>query len=159
MASNYDPTKKELYAALNKRSSGVDVSDPLIEELWATIKSEDNPNSWLLLNVASNNIAQIFASGNGLSALVAALTDDDMLFGVIRCTVKGSIKFYQIYFVGANVSGIKRGKSSLYKNSIFNLFETHGQIQCSDGVAQTTCDDVISKIMQLTSSAASEIVI
>ena len=95
----YDPSKKELYTALRTRSSGVDISDPSILELWSTIKQEENPDNWLLINVTSDNAAKIFSSGKGLNAFVSALSDEEMLFGVFRCLVRGNVKFYQVILI------------------------------------------------------------
>jgi len=109
---NYD--KKELY--ITKRKSGVDLG-PNISELWNAVRSDTDPTNYLLLKYMSgNDIIPCGCGEGGLDEMVSQLEDDDVYFGGIRCEVKGMMKFFSFSFVGKNVGGMKRGKSSLHKS-------------------------------------------
>eukprot|EP01036_Dinobryon_divergens_P059961 gene59961-79962_t len=125
-----DINKKELYTAT--RTSGVNVSDPSISELWNAVKSNDSALNFLLLKYTSANNIGAFSHGDGgLNQLLTMLSDDDVYFGGLRVEIQGIVKYFVLYFVGSSVGGMKKGKASLHKAAVFNeLGGTHGEITC-----------------------------
>lgn len=114
-----DPTKKELYTA--KRSSGVDVSSPSIASTWAAVRSDEAATNWILLGYTASNCIDAIGSGSGgFDELTELLSEDKALFGGIRAVDKdGKVKFYFVYFVGNDLGGMAKGKSSDIMGSIF----------------------------------------
>jgi hypothetical protein len=150
-----DPTKpKDFYTA--KRESRVDTSDPSISEAWEKIRSNEDPLNWALLSLLSQQptcVTLKVAGSGGISEMIQNLSEEEFSFGVIRVLIGGQPKFFQIYYVGENVSGIKRGKASLLESGIFQgTFEgTHGKIQFN-GLTEFTPENLRSKLQKLTSS-------
>jgi hypothetical protein len=128
-----DPTKKELYGA--KRSSGVNTSyDPKVQDtiqLLMRNTTMDTSINWMLVKVINSNDLALHASGTGgVNELLANINNEDIYYGFFKCFHRetDSIKFFSLYFVGENVNGMKRGKSTLYKNGILNLMDTNGEV-------------------------------
>jgi hypothetical protein len=124
-----DPTKKELYTA--KRSSGVDCSDPRILEIWEKIKDDHEPTQWLLIGYINPSTVVLTHYGERFDEMLSYMNDDECLFGVLRGKISGADKFFSLSFVGENVNGMKKGKASMHKSSVLNMFEVHGSITLS----------------------------
>ena len=139
-----DPTKKELYTA--KRSSGLDITDEEIRINVSRLRSDSEPVNWILLKVSGSAVLTTHAVGDVGYNLISALTEDDVYYGAIKVLVAGQIKFYHIYFVGTDVGGMKKGKSSLYKSSVLGLIDAHGEISCASGLVEFTYDFLIDEI-------------
>jgi hypothetical protein len=145
-----DPTKKELYVA--KRSSGVDTTDPAIHSAIDLLRSDQDPTNWLLLKV-NGTVGGVHGYGSGgLSEFSAALSDEDILYGALRCTVAGKVKFYHVFFVGQHVGGMKKGKASLFKSSIFGLIDAHGEVACSGGLEEYSEELIVGAISRMAGS-------
>ena len=123
-----DTEKAELYVA--KRTADLTI-DGAVFQIWDDLRASHR--SWFLLQVDAAKTVTVTASGSGgVDELVAALNDDDCFFGAIR-THEG--KFVRFFFVGSNVGGMKRGKASLWKNSVFGALEGgHGSIELPNGL-------------------------
>jgi hypothetical protein len=129
-----DPTKKDLYTA--KRPSGVDTSDPEVQNVIEKLRSDSDPVNWIILKL-NGTAAIVHGYGpDGISEFSSNLNDEDIYYGAIRCVVDDLVKFYHVFFVGQQVGGMKRGKASLYKSAIFSLVDAQGEIACVTG-----CDD------------------
>ena len=124
-----DPTKKELYTA--KRSSGVDTSDPKILEMWERLKDDHDPIQWLLIGYTSPSSVALIQSGERFDEMLSHMNDDECFFGALRGKVSGADKFFSLSFVGENVNGMKKGKASMHKSAVLNLFEVHASIALS----------------------------
>ncbi len=143
-----DPEKKELYTA--KRASGVDVSDPLIAETWERVRSDESPENWMLLYLPSPLLASVKATGSSVEEFLANLTDEEVLFGAIRVLVDDAVKFYHVYFVGANVNGMKRGKASIIEGGVFLAMEgTHGKLQFGYGLSEISVERIAEEIKKV----------
>jgi hypothetical protein len=140
-----DPTKKELYTA--KRSSGVDCSDPRILEEWERIKDEHNPTQWLLIGYSNSSTVNLIQNGEKFEEMLSFMTDDECLFGVFRVRLSGADKFCSLSFVGENLNGMKKGKASMHRSAILNLFEVHGSVSIS-GQGEANVLSVIQQISQ-----------
>ena len=153
-----DPTKKELYGA--KRSSGLDVSDPTIQITIKNLKDDSSDINWILFNVTpSNSLASHSSGSNHFVGLKSNLTDDDVFYGVIKVVVSNKTKFYHIFFVGLNVTAMKKGKSSLYKSLVFSLVEAHGEVVFNNGINEFTDEYVRNEIARLSGTLISNITI
>jgi hypothetical protein len=103
-------------AAVFKRPSGVDVSNPEIAAVWARMRDDGDRTNWILLHCPSKTEINVLAIGDsGLVGLMAQLDPDKCLYGAVRATVNGYIKFYSFYCAGENVSALQKGKNALYK--------------------------------------------
>ena len=72
----------------------------------------------------------------------------------------GSIKFFSIFFVGGEVGGMAKGKAALYKDAIFNCFETHGELVFQDGLTSVTFEsycEAIKKTLRIPDLLTSDI--
>lgn len=153
-----DPTKKELYTA--KRSSGIDVGAPDVKTAAEDLKSDANPINWIAFKVSSSNSLTLHASGiDGFDGLKNSLNDDDVYYGVIQCTITTQVKYFHIYFIGENVGGMKKGKSSMYKSAIFGCVDAHGEISCNNGMDEFTKDFVTNEIARITKTSSCDIVV
>eukprot|EP01035_Chromulina_nebulosa_P027974 gene27974-36860_t len=154
-----DPTKKELYTA--KRSSGLDTSsDPNVETAISDIKSETTSTNWILFKIAfgqPNASLQHFKSGSRSDELKQQLSEDEIFFGLIRLHVQERIKFYNISYIGSNVSGMKKGKSSLFKAAVFGITEAHGEISPPSDLSDFTEDFLFQEVSRLSGSPKSNI--
>ena len=151
-----DPTKKELYTA--KRPSGLDTSNADLQPAIDKLRSDEDPTNWLLLKVAGTTVLVHNLGNDGLTGFSASLKDDDAYYGVIRCTVDGMVKFYHVYFVGQNISGMKKGKASMYKSAIFSMIDAQGEISCPNGMEEYSSEFILANISQLAKSMNIEIV-
>jgi hypothetical protein len=140
-----DPTKKELYTA--KRSSGVDCSDPRILEMWEMVKDEQNPTQWLLIGYSNSATVNLTQHGERIDEMLSFMTDDECLFGVFRIKLSGADKFCSLSFVGENLNGMKKGKASMHRSAILNLFEVHGSVSIS-GQGEANLTSIIQQISQ-----------
>lgn len=153
-----DPTKKELYTA--KRPSGLNVSNPDVAASVGKLRSDQENTNWLLFTVATGGDLAVHGCGEGgFAELHSKLTDDDIFFGAIKCKVQQKVKFYHVFFVGGNVGGMKKGKASMYKSAIFALIDAHGEISCSDGLAEFTVDSAVAAVCKLAGCAPSDVLL
>lgn len=147
-----NPEKKDLYTA--KRPSGVDTSSPAVKDAIDQLRSDESSVNWILLRVNTANAVEVFAAGvDGAQGLQAALNDSDIFFGALRCSVAGKVKFFHIFFVGSEVSGMKKGKASMYKSAIFQLIDAHGEVSCANGLAEFEVEHILAGISKLTHSS------
>ena len=128
LRAKMDIDKAALYVA--KRTADLTI-DASVFEIWDGLRSSNR--SWFLLEVDAAKTVTVTNSGTGgVSELVAALNDDACFFGAIR---SNDGKFIRFFFVGANVGGMKKGKASLWKNSVFGALEGgHGSIELPNGL-------------------------
>ena len=149
-----DHEKKDLYIA--KRASGVEIHEDVLNA-WDTVRNDEDPTSWILCKVESGQtVVTLHGSGSGgVEELISYLHEDEVFFGGIRVQAGGDrIKFLHFYFVGQNVGGMKKGKSSLYKNGVFQSFEgAIGEITCSSGFESATLEAITSQINALLRAA------
>jgi hypothetical protein len=147
-----DPTKKELYTA--KRSSNVDVSDPLISEGWEKVRSDIEDTNWIILYLSNPTTVSVKSVGSGgAEEFISNLNDDEILFGGLRAQVNDTVKFYHIYFVGSNVNALKKGKASMFESGIFqSLVGAHGKFEFSSGLEDISYEKIVEKIQKLSKS-------
>ena len=152
--------KKELYTA--KRASGVDVSDPAIQDAWAAVRADSDDRNYVLLGFAEGTRIYVKANGSGgLNEMISKLSDDEILFGALRVQLSsGGAKIFHLFFVGSNVSVMKKGKSGMFKSGVFQSLEgAHGEINLTEGVEGSTKEIIISQILKLTGASESAIMI
>lgn len=145
-----DPTKKELYTA--KRDSGVDMTtDGAILETFTEIKT-DNDTNWMLVSlIGSSPKVQFNAKGSSVDGFISAISDDDAFYGVIRVQIAHHAvectKFIQVFFMGDNVGGMKRGKHSMFKSGVFNVLDgCHGEIVLDGGAGSVSRESIVTAI-------------
>lgn len=144
-----DYNKKELYTA--KRSSNINVDDESISITWDQLRSDSSSVNWLLLHLVQPIVVAVKSFGSGgITEFIHHLTNDDILFGALRCKVGGSIKFIHIYFVGSDVGALKKGKASMYESGIFQALDgAHGKIQFVNGLEEITGAKISSEIQNI----------
>jgi hypothetical protein len=146
-----DPVKKDLYTA--KRTSGIDVSSPEVQEAIEKLRSDADETNWIILKVANGNKVELHGLGAcGIGEFSANLNDDDVYYGAIRCTVAKRERFYHVFFMGLKVAGLKKGKATMYKSAIFSLIDAHGEISCSGGSSEYSEEFVFNQIAKLSGS-------
>lgn len=156
-----DPTKKELYTA--KRESGVDMStDAAILTTFDQLKSSDNDTNWLLISMVGNTPKmQLKSKGSSVDEFIAAFSDDDAFYGVIRVQIAdhgvSCVKFMHVFYVGENVGGMKRGKHSLFRSGVFASLEgCHGEIVL-EGFGSISKESIIGAIAATNRIAAADV--
>jgi hypothetical protein len=85
------------------------------------------------------------------------LSEDEIFFGIIRLIVQDRIKFYNISYIGINVSGMKKGKSSLYKSAVFGLTDAHGEVSPPSDLPDFTEEYLFQEVSRLSGSPKSSI--
>lgn len=157
-----DPTKQELYTA--KRESGVDMTtDVAIMETFIEIKSETNSTNWMLISlVGKSPKVQFHCKGENVDEVIAALSDDHAFYGVLKVQIAHHgvpcSKFIQVFFIGENVGGMKKGKHSLFRSGVFNTLEgCHGEIVLESASASNSRETIINAIAATNRIAASDI--
>jgi len=143
-----DPTKSSLYTA--KRSSGISINQD-VRDSWGRIRSESCPSNFVLVKYDTPNSVRCAEEGTGgIHELISKLVDDDIYFGAFSVDINGAKKFFTLYFVGGGVNGMKKGKASLHKAAVLNVFEgTHGDVTCNNGLAEATVDYFKKNILQI----------
>ena len=143
----------------SKRDSGVDVTDPAISSTWNNIRTDSNEMRWMLLGIRGNSLIELKAAGSlSIDEMISAATDDEILFGGFRTQVGDCAKFYHFFFVGANVSGVKKGKASMYKSGVLQTLEgAHGEVSFVEGKAGLSREEIIAQLVRLTGTPASDI--
>jgi hypothetical protein len=143
----------------SKRESGVDVTDPAISSTWDNIRSDSNEMRWMLLGIRGNSLIELKASGSlNIDEMISAVNDDEILFGGFRIQVGESAKFYHFFFVGSNVSGVKKGKAPMYKSGVLQALEgAHGEVSFVEGKAGLSRAEIIAQLVRLTGTPASDI--
>lgn len=155
-----DPTKKELYTA--KRESGVDMtSDSLILETFNEIKNGNDTN-WMLISLIGNtpNI-QFNNKGSSIDEFINLCDEDHAYYGIIKVNISHHnvtcVKFMQVFYIGDNIGGMKRGKHSMFRSGVFNALEgCHGEIVL-EGSAAVSQDSILKAIATSNRIDASEI--
>ena len=155
-----DTTKKELYTA--KRESGVDMTtDCAILETFNEIKT-DNDTNWMLISLIGNTPKiQFDHKGNDIDSFISTCNDDHAYYGIIKVNIKHHnvpcVKFMQVFFMGENVGGMKRGKHSMFRSGVFNSLEgCHGEIVL-EGIESLSKDSIIHAIATTNRIDVSEI--
>jgi len=145
-----DHTKKDLYTA--KRPSGLDTTNEELQPAIEQLRSDSDPTNWLILKVKGTSVVVHGLGAGGLSEFSSALDDEDVYYGVLRCSVDGHVRFFHVFFVGQHLSGVKKGKASLYKSAVFALVDAQGEIACTSGTEDYSDSNIISSIARLTRS-------
>ena len=133
----------------NHRSSGIDTSDPSLQEAWEDVRNDATGLFFSMFlcfyvltlyliyarSIATNfciftysdenpSLICVYRTGEGgLGELEGSLSEDHVLYGGVRLTMGSSAKFYSFMRVGANISGMKRAKAGMHKNGILNVLE------------------------------------
>ena len=109
----------------------------------------DPSHNWLPVRIVGNTNA---FGGGGLKAFSDHLTDDDIYYGALRCSVDEQVKFFHVYFVGQSVIAMKKGRALPLKQAIFNLVEAYGELTFSSCLAEYSDNLMIQAIQSLTKS-------
>lgn len=145
--------KKELYTA--KRPSGLNTSEINLEPVVCRLKADEGDVNWMLMTVSGANALELCGCGDGgFDELVTNLNDSIISYGVFKCLVAGSPKFFHLFFVGPDVSAMKKGKGSMNKNAIFQLIEAHGEVQCASGKESFTREFLLEELAKTTRVSA-----
>lgn len=152
-----DPSKKELYST--KRTNNLDTSEPQILNIWNDIKNEKPQLKWMFTKIENSKLIVSSYGNESISDAIESLDDNDIYYGILRCKLRGKVKFYHVYVVGKCVNGMKKGKGSLFKNTVFNLFEAHGEISFPNGIEEFTSSSTLEKIAEVAKIAVSDVII
>mmetsp|Transcript_4737 Transcript_4737/g.7140 ORF Transcript_4737/g.7140 Transcript_4737/m.7140 type:complete len:162 (-) Transcript_4737:117-602(-) len=146
--------RNELHTA--KRSSGLDLSDPRLQSAWDDVRSDSDVN-WCLFGYpdGSSTKLEFKSSGSdGLKGLLGTLSEDSVTWAGMKISVGGGTKLVRFMFVGSNVGGMKRGKASLHKNTVFNMMEGAAcdvSFDGGDGLVDVTREKIIHEIARAVS--------
>ena len=128
-----------------KMSSGIGLATDFLAAYGWMKNDTDDTN--FVLGSFGNNVVDKVSSGSSIDELLASLNDDNVYFGCFGALVESQPKFFTISIYGENVNGMKKGKASMAKSGVLNLFEiAHGEISFGDGVGEVSRDTIIQKI-------------
>ncbi|VEU33406.1 unnamed protein product [Pseudo-nitzschia multistriata] len=125
-----------------KRSSGVNVL-PSVVEGWAEVRDDSNTEvDWILIGYDGNSKTdmKLIEKGNGgidvLSDKIATAAAGGAIFGGTR--LLASSKFVHFVYVDENCPAMKKGRTMMYKNGVFNtLMGCVGEIEIAPGLRET----------------------
>jgi Cofilin/tropomyosin-type actin-binding protein len=126
-----------------KRSSGVQVHDN-VKEAWAQVRDDKNSDiDWILIGYDGNSKTDMILvdKGNGgLAAVSQSLQEGVPLFGGVRLA---NGRFVHFLYTDDNVPAMKKGRTLMYKNGVFNVLEgCDGEIEMSPGLTEATMGSV-----------------
>jgi len=156
--------QKSLY--LLQKGSGIDLTtDTNIIEAWNNLRSSNDTSiNWLLITIKDGtSTANLLSSGNnGINEMISCMNDDNIYYGSIKINLKsGGSKYYHLSLIGSNVSGMKKGKSSMYKAGIFKYLDgNHGELPSFiDGITSISIDIIIEQVIKLSRIDINDIVL
>lgn len=93
--------------------------------------------------------------GIGSSSIIEAaktFSEDKITFGAFKVKINNMVKFYNFFFIGRQVSSMKKGKAMMNKNAVFSIFSgCHGEILFNnDDDLGISRDYVLGQIATLT---------
>jgi hypothetical protein len=108
--------------------------------VWKEIRDDNNKAvDWLLVGYDGNSktdMTVLDKGSGGVAGVSAKLPKGEPIFGGIR-TSKG--RFVSFLYIDDDCSGIKRGRTLMFKNGVFNAMEgIDGQIEMSPGLTEET---------------------
>jgi hypothetical protein len=124
-----NPEKSSLYTA--KRPSGLCVdADLSLKEAIGHLRDDNRTTNWLLMKIdaLSNSLLLHSTGSNGYDELLLSLSSEEVLFGALRCTVRGQVRFLHLYCVGEGVSALRKGKASLNKTAAFTVVDAQAEL-------------------------------
>lgn len=127
-----------------KRSSGVQVHDT-VKEAWAQVRDDKNKDiDWILIGYdgdSKTDMVLVDKGKGGLKVVSQHLQEGVPLFGGVRLTSSG--RFVHFLYVDDNVPAMKKGRTLMYKNGVFNVLEgCDGEIEISPGLTEATMGTV-----------------
>jgi hypothetical protein len=126
-----------------KRSSGVNVL-PIVSEAWAEVRDDSNKDvDWILIGYDGNSKSDmtLLDKGNGGMKVVSSKLQPGVpMFGGVRLS-KG--RFVHFLYVDEDVPSMKKGRTLMYKNGVFNVLEgCDGEIEMTPGLTEATMGPV-----------------
>ena len=130
-----------------KRSSGVNVL-PSVAEAWAEVRDDSNPDvDWILIGYDGNSkkdMTLIQKGKGGLDALSRELpavvsSAGGAVFGGFKLlSNEKSGRFVHFVYVDENCPAMKKGRTLMYKNGVFNvLLGCDGEIEMKPGLTES----------------------
>jgi hypothetical protein len=126
-----------------KRSSGVYVHDN-VKEGWAQVRDDKNLEvDWILIGYdgdSKTDMTLVDKGKGGLEAVAKHLQPGVPLFGGVRLS---NGRFVQFLHVDEDVPAMKKGRTLMYKNGVFNVLEgCDGEIEMSPGVTEANMGSI-----------------
>eukprot|EP00536_Pseudo-nitzschia_multiseries_P000122 jgi/Psemu1/299868/fgenesh1_kg.3_\ len=127
-----------------KRSSGVNVL-PSVVDAWAEVRDDSNASvDWILVGYEGNSKTDmtLLEKGAGgidvLSTRLASVAAGGAVFGGTRLLQKKSGRFVHFLYVDEACPAMKRGRTLMYKNGVFNaLAGCDGEIELTPGMTES----------------------
>ena len=139
--------RKDLSEKQAKLSSGVDLTDGNLAAAYEKFKVDDS--IVFVLTTFSNNKVDFVSSGASVDAMISALNEDNIFFGVLKAMVSSQPKVFSFSVTGENVNGMKKGKASMAKSGVLNFYDTHGNLTIfGDGASEVTREALLQKIQE-----------
>ena len=112
--------------------------------VWAQIRDDSNTEvDWVLIGYDGNSKTDmtVVDKGNGgMEAVSSKLPEGVPVFGGVRLS---SGKFVHFLYIDDNCPAMKRGRTLMYKNGVFNVLEgCHGEIEMSPGLTEASMGQV-----------------
>jgi hypothetical protein len=102
---------------------------------WEAVRSDSSPENYCLFTYSegSNSVITLLAVGSeGLEGVCSAARPEAVIFGVVRVVAAGHVKFVSLFFVGEDVVGMRKGRASLHKNAVLQLFDgLHAEVSAA----------------------------
>ena len=126
-----------------KRSSGVNVL-PEVAEAWSDVRDDTNQEiDWILIGYKGNSktdMTLVEKGKGGIEGVSSKLPEGVPVFGGVR-TKKG--RFVQFLYIDDNCPAMKRGRTLMYKNGVFNVLAgCDGEIEMIPGLTEESMGQV-----------------
>ncbi|CAJ1954503.1 unnamed protein product [Cylindrotheca closterium] len=120
-----------------KRSSGVTIL-PVVTEAWAEVRDDGNADiDWILIGYEGNSktdMTLLEKGSGGLEAIANVLPPGVPSFGGVKLS---SGKFVSFLYIDDDCPAMKRGRTLMYKNGVFNALEgCVGEIEMKPGLTE-----------------------
>jgi hypothetical protein len=127
-----------------KRSSGVHVDDS-VKDAWAGVRDDANTAvDWILIGYdgdSKTDMTLVEKGSGGLEAVSSRLQPGVPLFGGVKLQTKN--RFVHFLYVDEDVPAMKKGRTLMYKNGVFNVLEgCDGEIEITPGLTEATMGPV-----------------
>jgi hypothetical protein len=126
-----------------KRSSGVCVPENVKEE-WARVRDDKNLEvDWILIGYdgeSKTDMKLVDKGKGGLEAVAQNLQPGVPLFGGVKLS---NGRFVQFLYIDEDVPAMKRGRTLMYKNGVFNVLEgCDGEIEMVPSITEANMGSI-----------------
>ena len=114
--------------AMRTASSGLTVDDA-VAAAYADVRKDDSPTTFVLCEIVNKTTLTLLqkgedAAGGVADAIATAVSSDDLKAKVVWGACRtASGKFYGLLCIGDDVGGMAKGRATMHKNGVMNVWD------------------------------------